>query len=155
MKINPDKNLEKETIVPLSAAQVWEKWTTKEGLKSFFGEDNFIELRLNGPFEIYFLMDNPYGLRGSEGCRILSYLPEKMLSFTWNAPPQFEEIREEKEHTTWVVIQFVLIDKKHTKVELNHFGWPGTKKWEAVYQYFDSAWDKVLDSLENSCEDEE
>ncbi|WP_420319961.1 SRPBCC family protein [Flagellimonas sp.] len=130
---------------------VWWKWTTREGLLTFFGPDNNVELRLGGPFEIYFLLDNPKGLRGSEGCKIISYLPKKMLSFTWNAPPQYPEIRNH-EHKTWVVVIFDSITADKTKVTLHHLGWLEGKQWDAVYDYFNLAWDTVLDWLEQSCE---
>jgi len=58
----------------------WWKWTTHEGLLTFFGESNKIELHPGGAFEIYFSMDQPEGLRGAEGCKVLSFIPEKMFS---------------------------------------------------------------------------
>jgi len=77
-----DKQIRKTKIVNCPGHNAWQKWTTHDGLITFFGNDNKIELRLGGPFEIYFLLDNPPGLRGSEGCKIISYVPERMLSFT-------------------------------------------------------------------------
>ena len=147
-----DKKITKIRKIPASLSEIWNKWTSHEGLLTFFGNDNMIEMRLNGPYEIYFLMENPYGTRGAEGCRILSFEKEKMLSFTWNAPPQHKEIRDQ-DHETWVVIYFRKIDENQTEVELNHLGWLKGKKWDAVYEYFDSAWERVIDSLEKSCRD--
>lgn len=130
---------------------VWWKWTTHEGLLTFFGPDNKINLKLGGTFEIYFLLDNPKGLRGGEGCKIISFLPKKMLSFTWNAPPEHPEIRNHN-HKTWVVLNFNSISETKTNIELNHLGWLDGEKWDDVYTYFDSAWDTVLEWLEKSCE---
>jgi len=144
------KIINKSKIFPESAGKLWWRWTDHEGLLTFFGSDNNIELKLNGSYEIYFLMENPYGLRGSEGCRILSFLPEKMLSFTWNAPPHHEEIRNH-EHQTWVVLNFIEIDENHTEIQLNHLGWLEGEKWNQVYDYFENAWETVFKWLENSC----
>lgn len=144
------RQIRKVRAVREPIAQVWERWASHEGLKTFFGRDNSFELRLGGPFEIYFLMDNPKGLRGSEGCKILSFLPERMLSFSWNAPPAFQEIRE-SEHKTWVVLLFRELGGRGTEVSLSHLGWPTGAAWEAVYSYFDEAWDEVLDNLEEAC----
>jgi uncharacterized protein YndB with AHSA1/START domain len=86
-----NKLIQKERIVPFSLTESWSKWTTHEGLKTFFGSDNKIELEIGGSFEIYFLMDNPVGLRGE--VRHVKYYPfcrRELLSFSWNAPPQFE-----------------------------------------------------------------
>lgn len=145
-----NKIIKKSRIVNCSLHDVWQKWTTHEGLLTFFGKDNRIELKLGGSFEIYFLMDNPPGLKGSEGCTVLSYLPERMLSYTWNAPPQHPEIRNHK-HQTWVVIFFKPISDSKTEVELNHLGWLTGAQWDAVYDYFDEAWESVLDLFEKSC----
>ncbi|MGX1929550.1 SRPBCC family protein [Flagellimonas sp. 2504JD4-2] len=145
------KTIVKTITVPTNIEDVWWKWTTHEGLLTFFGPDNKVELRLGGPFEIYFLLDNQKGLRGSEGCKIISYLPSKMLSFTWNAPPQYPEIRNH-EHKTWVVVSFESIEKTKTRVTLYHIGWLEGKKWDEVNDYFDSAWETVLDWLKKSCE---
>ncbi len=143
--------IEKTRTVSCSIDTVWWKWTTHEGLLTFFGSDNTINLAPGGEYEIYFIMDNPVGLRGGEGNKILSYLPKKMLSFTWNAPPEYPEIRNH-EHKTWVVVEYKAIDDNNTEVKISHLGWLPGDKWDSVYNYFDSAWVTVLDWLETSCE---
>jgi uncharacterized protein YndB with AHSA1/START domain len=145
-----DKIIVKTRTVAAPLDTVWWKWTTTEGLRTFFGEDNRMELRVGGPFEIYFSMDAPPGLRGSEGCKVISYLPKEMLSFTWNAPPQFPDIRNH-EHHPWVVVKCEPVGGDSTKVTISHLGWLDGEEWDAVYRYFDKAWVTVLDWLEKSC----
>lgn len=144
-----DKCLHKKREVKATLDQIWQKWTTHAGLKTFIGVDNHIELVPDGPFEIYFLLDNPPGLRGGEGNKVLSFLPRKMLSFTWNAPPSIPEVRDH-EHKTWVVINLKEVDKTTTEVSLDHLGWLDGEKWDETYAYFDRAWDIVMDSLMES-----
>lgn len=143
------KKIHKESIVKCTTAEAWKSWTTHEGLLTFFGADNKIELHIGGAFEIYFLMNNPYGTRGSETCKIISYLPEKMLSFSWNAPPNFEYVRNH-EHKTWVVILFHEIDESTTKIEVNHIGWIDDPEFDKVFDYFNNAWQIVLTNFEKS-----
>jgi len=126
------KMIKKTRVVNGLVSEVWKKWTTHEGLKTFFGADNKIELKPGRAFEIYFIEKNSYGLKGSEGCKILSFLPDRMLSFTWSAPPQYPDIRNHE-------------------LELVHLGWLDGEEWDKVYDYFDKAWQSVLDSLEESC----
>lgn len=145
-----DKRLHKSVVVSSDLKTVWDKWTTHQGLKSFIGLDNKVELLPGGAYEIYFLMDNPKGLRGGEGNRVLGFLPEKMLSFTWNAPPTIPEVRDHA-HKTWVVVQFEVTGENQTMVTLDHLGWLDGEKWDETYAYFDRAWDMVLDSLKESC----
>lgn len=144
-----DKKIIKQKTIALSIKDIWIKWSTHEGLKTFFGTDNKIELMPKGAFEIYFLMQSPVGFRGSEGCEILAFIPERMLSFTWNVPPQFEELRR-LGALQWVVVEFESITANSTKIQLTHLGWPQEEKWDIVIEYFDKAWNFVLDNLEKT-----
>ncbi|MCP4439727.1 MAG: SRPBCC domain-containing protein [Aureispira sp.] len=146
-----NKKLHKTTIANCTLDTAWWKWTSHEGLKTFFGADNSIRLRLGGPFEIYFMLDAPLGQRGGEGNKVISYLPKKMLSFTWNAPPHIQEVRNH-EHKTWVVVELEEVDNTQTKVSLSHIGWLDGAAWEETFDYFDSAWERVLEWFSNSCE---
>ena len=148
-----DKVIEKTRVVNCSVDMVWWKWTTHEGLLTFLGRENKVDLILGGSYEIYFLMDNPEGLRGGEGNKIISYVPQEMLSFTWNAPPEYPEIRNHK-HSTWVVVYFKSVDKDKTEVTIKHLGWLNGENWDQVYDYFVSAWTRVLDFLEESCKNQ-
>lgn len=143
-----DKKIVKSRIVDKPIDDVWRRWTTHAGLKTFLGIDNKIELRPGGCFEIYFLIDNPVGLRGSEGCKVLSYLPNKMVSFSWNVPPIFEELRKAN-YKTWVVLLFDSTEDQKTEIALTHLGWPEDGGWDPVFDYFDKAWDTVLRRLGN------
>lgn len=145
-----EKAIIKKAIVNCSLDSMWWKWTTHEGLLTFFGEDNKIELKPDGAFEIYFSKNAPEGQKGSEGCKVLSFIPKRMFSFSWNAPPSLMEARESGYHTC-VVVEFKAISNSATEVILTHSAWPDEKKWDAVYEYFVPAWGFVLEWLSNSC----
>ena len=146
-----EKQLFKKVKVNLSAKKVWQKWSTHDGLKTFFGEDNKIDLRPGGEYEIYFKSDATEGSRGSEGCTVLSFIPNEMLSFTWVAPPTFKALRESG-YKTWVVVQFLELTPRQTEVTITHLGWPEGEEWNPVYEYFDKAWEYVLNQLVKSTE---
>ncbi len=138
-----DHVIKKSIVIKSPLDDLWEKWTTHQGLKSFFGYDNNFSLEIGGPFEIFMLKDAPDGLKGSEGCKVLSYLPKSMLSFSWNAPPRFDYIRNH-EHFCWVVLRFEAISENETRINLDHLGWLEGELWDEVYNYFDKAWDVVF-----------
>ena len=144
-----DKILHKEVVVPATLDQVWQAWTTSEGTRTFFSSSTRVELRLGGAHEIYFLLDQPYGSQGSEECRILSFLPKKMLSFEWNAPPHFGELRNKH---TQVILRFDQITPELVKVTFDQLGWGKGEEWDKLYQYFDKAWDQVLNNLKKRFE---
>ncbi|MDP7110937.1 MAG: SRPBCC domain-containing protein, partial [Myxococcota bacterium] len=81
-------------------AEVFRTWTTAEGLGALLDAEARVELRIGGPIEVFFMPDAPEGSRGSEGCQFLAYVPDRMLAFSWNAPPSIPETRNLH---TWVV----------------------------------------------------
>ncbi|HKZ92993.1 MAG TPA: SRPBCC domain-containing protein [Candidatus Bathyarchaeia archaeon] len=140
----------KEVKVNAPIEKVWNAWTTNEGAMKFFAPKAIIELTPGGRYELYFDLEASKGSRGGEGCRVLSFLPMVMLSFEWNAPPEFPNVRkEQKQKHTWVVVQFYPIARDQTKVRLTHLGWKEGEEWEKVFQYFMRAWDIVLGRLEH------
>ncbi|HHU56300.1 MAG TPA: SRPBCC domain-containing protein [Acholeplasmataceae bacterium] len=139
----------KERLIKKSREYLYNKWTTNEGLNSFFSADNDIEIKPNGKYEIYFTSDTSIKERGSEGCTVLSFIPNRMFSFTWNTPPQFKDLRYSG-YYTWVVLEFIEIENG-TLVRLTNLGYPNNEAWDKAYKYFDKAWDYVLDNLVESC----
>jgi len=155
------QSIEVERIISAPRERVWQAWTRQEELGAWFGSDARFELRIGGPFEIYFA-PGPGGARGSEGCRVLSYLPGRMLSFTWNAPPD----QPTRGWHTWVVVELANIDsvKAVTRLRLTHTGWPKVEgdvqssdaasgkpdaaQWQETFNYFQRAWPQVMTALE-------
>jgi len=137
-----------EVDVPVSPEVAWAAWTSTEGLGAWWLPTTRIALRPGGFYELYFLTDAPAGLQGSETCRVLSYLPARMLSFTWNSPPHLPKTR--RQHT-WVVLEFAPTpDGAGTHVRLTHTGWPAAgmadpeSQWPATFAYFERAWGQVM-----------
>jgi uncharacterized protein YndB with AHSA1/START domain len=138
---NPDRVLEKQATVEATIPRMWDAWTTEEGIKSFFSPACNVELKVDGPFEILFDPGAEPGSRGAEGCRILAFQPEKMLAFTWNAPPHLAEVRKQWTH---VVVRFKEAGLGSTSVTIRHDGWGEGGEWDQAFEYFDRAWEVVL-----------
>ena len=140
-----EPGLVKEVTVNAAPAEVFKAWTTSEGLKSFLGVESNIDLRIGGPYEIFFGgPEVPAAERGSNGCQVLSYIPNEMLCFSWNAPPKFPEERNQR---AWVVLTFKPEGKSQTRVRLVHTGFGKDGQWNEVRTYFDSAWGRVMEAL--------
>jgi uncharacterized protein YndB with AHSA1/START domain/uncharacterized protein YciI len=130
--------------VPASIEDVWSAWTTADGVRRFLGVESRITLAPGGAYEFYFVPDAPEGQRGGEGNTVLSYLPQRMLSFTWNAPPSFSDVRQER---TIVVLEFEQIAPQAVCLTLTHHGFGQGEQWDDVYSYFANAWPSVLEAL--------
>jgi uncharacterized protein YndB with AHSA1/START domain len=136
-----DRPLRFRSIIPASVAEVWQAWTTEEGIRSFFSPECKIELRPGGAYEMYFDLDAPDGLKGSEGCVLLAIEPFSMLSFTWNAPPEIPLIRIQRTHVT---IYFESVSTSQTYITLKHDGWGTGADWFSARNYFKRAWSQVV-----------
>jgi uncharacterized protein YndB with AHSA1/START domain/uncharacterized protein YciI len=134
----------REAEVPISRAEAWRAWTTEAGLKQFFAERVRVELRPGGPFEILFREDAPEGEQGAEGCTVLAFEPERLLAVSWNAPPQFPQVRQQR---TQVILHFEELGPDRTRVRLVNHGYGAGAEWDAVFAYFERAWTHVMASF--------
>jgi uncharacterized protein YndB with AHSA1/START domain len=144
-----ERSLDKEVVVSATPEQVWQAWTTREGIVSFFAPDAKIEPKVGGAFEIYFDPGAPAGMKGADGMRFMALQPGKMISFDWNAPPFLPEARAQR---TFVVVRFAPVDERSTRVSLHHAGWGEGGEWDKAHAYFDRAWGNVLANLKKRFE---
>lgn len=121
--------------------KVWNQWTTSEGIRSFFAPASKLELKPLGSFDIYFTPDAPAGQRGAEGNFILAIQQNEMLTFTWDAPNDWPEIRKQR---TFVTLRFKKLSPSKTRVAFTQTGWGTSGEWAEVYRYFETAWGKVV-----------
>jgi uncharacterized protein YndB with AHSA1/START domain len=144
-----ERAIDKEVVVAATLDQVWESWTTREGIVGFFAPDARIEPRVGGAFQIYIDPGAAPGAKGADDMRFLALQPKKMISFDWNAPPSLPEARAQR---TFVVVRFAPVDEKTTRVTLHHTGWGEGGEWDKAYAYFDRAWANVLGNLKKRYE---
>ena len=129
---------------------VWSRFSSERGLVKFFAPACRFEPKPLGHLDIFFAPDAPAGQRGAENNFILAYQEKEMISFTWDAPPQWPEIRKQR---TLVTIRFYNNTNTETLVTLTQTGWGSGLEWDAVYDYFVGAWGGfVLPNLKYSLE---
>ncbi len=141
-----DRTISISHDLPIDCSLAWELWSSTEGLARWWTPNARVDLRPGGAYEIHFMPDNAPGDRGADWCRVLSFLPGRMLSFTWNAPPTLET----RPLHTWVVLLFEPTPGG-CRFSLSHHGWPlsglddPASDWEATFMYFTEAWRSVTD----------
>lgn len=147
------KKIIKNIITNAPINKVYDMWTTRDGLNTFFGEDSKIELKVNGAFEIYFNLSWPKGFRGSEGCKIVDFVKNKYISFTWNVPPTFEEARARGYHSI-VKIEFIELDESKTEILVMNEYIKDNDKLDEIIAYFERTWDYVLSNFIKAIEEQ-
>ena len=137
----PWRIIRHEVSVEAPIEDVWEAWTTEQGVHSFFAPASRIDLCVGGAYEILFDPAASPGERGAEGTQLLALQPPRMLAFTWNAPPHLVDVRPQFTHVQ-IWIQGETADK--TLVTLIHTGWGVGGQWDEAYAYFERAWGEVV-----------
>jgi uncharacterized protein YndB with AHSA1/START domain len=145
-----ERAIVEKITVKANVDDVWRAWTTTEGIKTFFAPDAKVELRVDGPFEIYINPLAEPGLRGGDDLRVIGFQEKKMLSFTWNAPPSLPEARKQR---SVVIVRFAPRGEAITDVTLTHIGWGEGGEWDKAYDYFAKSWPNVLKNLKKRFDD--
>ena len=145
-----ERAIDEKITVKANIDDVWKAWTTTEGIKSFFAPDAKVELRIDGPFEVYMNPLAEAGMKGADDMRIIGFQDKKMLSFTWNAPPSLPEARKQR---TVVIVRFISRGDVLTDVTLHHIGWGEGGEWDKAFDYFSKAWPSVLKNLKKRFDD--
>ncbi len=148
----PDENLTSfvsEATIQAPVSAVYRAWTDGEAFAAAYGPDRAelradIDLVIGGRYE--WLWD---GKTGSNGCQILSYIPDRMISFSWNAPQDQADSRAQR---TWVVVEFEPTDEGGTHCRVTHQGFGEADHWRETHAYFEKAWPYVLDQFRKNLE---
>jgi uncharacterized protein YndB with AHSA1/START domain len=143
------RSFAKEISIEAPVSEVYRSWTDGERFCEVYGPDRdelaaHIDLAIGGRYE--WLWD---GKMGSNGCQVLSYVPDRMVSFSWNAPPDQPESRAKH---TWVVVELEPLSETSTLVRLTHLGFGEAAHWDETYEYFSKAWPHVLDTFRKGLE---
>src|SRR5260370_21699860 len=144
----PARCVRADATVKAPISEVWRVWTTSHGAEELFAEKANIRLAIGGPYEIQF--DPKDERSGTERLKILSYAPEEMISFQWNAPPEMPEVRN---GGTWGVVQMRPEGTDRTHVTVTHLGWKEGLEWDRAYVHFTRGWSDLMKRLERRLTD--
>jgi len=144
-----ERAIDAQVVVAAPIDAVWQAWTTRAGIQSFFAPDAEIDPRVGGAFHIHMDPLAAPGMKGADDMRFMALQAPTMLSFDWNAPPSLPEARGQR---TFVIVRLAPVDARSTRVTLHHTGWGSGGEWDKTFAYFDRVWPVVLGKLKASFE---
>ena len=144
-----ERAIDAQVVVAAPIEAVWQAWTTRAGIRSFFAPDAEIDPRVGGAFHIHMDPLAEPGMKGADEMRFMALQAPTMLSFDWNAPPSLPEARQQR---TFVIVRLADVDGRSTRVTLHHTGWGTGGEWDKTFAYFDRVWPVVLGKLKASFE---
>ena len=129
----------------------FEMFTVNEHLEKWLTVEADVEPKLGGKYELFW---NPRDKENDStvGCRITTFLPDKLLGFDWKGPLEYRDLMNDADPLTHVSVFFLPIDAEgaepRTAVHLIHSGWRSTPEWEGPWSYFEGAWKMCFERLE-------
>lgn len=125
--------------------KVWHTWTDSQDITNWFSPEAHIELRIGGPYELYFDSSN-HDHQSTKGCKITEIKPRTSLGFQWKGPDMYQETMTNPAPITYVHVTFESEGEK-THLTVNHGGWGKGEKWEEAKAWHVNAWEGVLADL--------
>jgi uncharacterized protein YndB with AHSA1/START domain len=139
---NKNKQLIFEMNLDSNVEQVYNAWSTEEGIKTFFAPDCEVEVKLYGKYHIHFFPDNEPGSRGTEDELLIAHEPNKMISFTWGFALSLKDLRQNQK--TIVLIRFEEVTQNKTGLIFIQSGWGESDERQKGFDYFSETWGKVV-----------
>lgn len=132
-----ERQLRFEIDLEAPIEDVWAAWTTEEGARAWFAPECRIDLLPGGAYEMYWELQRPEGQQGSDEMIVLSAQAPELLSFTWNAPVDMGDLRQQRTHVT---VRLEALDGQRTRLHFCEDGWGAGDAWDERYAYFERAW---------------
>ena len=121
---NAAKVLKIELSIPAPVHEVWQAFTTQQGLSSWLAPDVSVDLRPGGDWLVKFP-----GSTG--GGTIVSFIPEKEIVINALAPDRFPQVRAARTRAEFTFTA----EGNRTLVRLTQTGWQSGAEWDAAYEY--------------------
>lgn len=132
-----EKILCHEVIVNARVNEVWDAWTTTEGVKSWCTPVAEIELKIGGKWYTNYAVGAKIGDPGSIYNSVLGYLPMEMLSLKIKLNESFPETVRKQDENLSYILRFHELSNNQVKVIGSMIGWKQGKEWDEAYEKFD------------------
>lgn len=131
-----EKILRLEIDLPIDLTTAWKLFTTGEKLKKWIAPLAHIELKSGG--YIITNYDSTKELSDSSSIKlpILSYIDYELLVLKVNLNDQFAGSVRESDKNLQEIIQFKMVDNRHTKIISSMIGWGNGSDWDKTYNFF-------------------
>jgi uncharacterized protein YndB with AHSA1/START domain len=136
--VGPDggRVLQQSIVVSATPRQLWDAFTTTDGLRTWAVPVVHADFRLGGMFESTYRLDGKIGAPGNIKNQYLSYVPLRMVAFqAVAAPPTFPH--KELLADIFTVAEFEPVDERRTRVTLSMVGYRPGDGYETIYRLFE------------------
>jgi uncharacterized protein YndB with AHSA1/START domain len=143
-----DKIIINTVTLNSSVESAFEMFTVNDNLESWLTAKADVEPVVSGKYELFWEPDDPKN-NSTIDCKILAIEPVHYLNFEWKGPDQFKHFMNNARPLTNVTVIFMAKGDHRAGVTLIHTGWRDSAEWNQARVYFENAWNRAFDNLEN------
>jgi uncharacterized protein YndB with AHSA1/START domain len=133
-------------VIDAPVADIWSIWTTKKGWESCLAAHAEVDLRVGGLIRS---VHDPNATIGDDSTIeniILSYEPQRMLSFKVSKPPARFPFKTAIQQV-WTVLRFESVDNAHTRLTCTMLGYGDDDESQRMRAFFERGNQCVLDKV--------
>lgn len=127
------RTVEKELFIAAAPERVYDAFTTREGLETWFVTRAEIDPRPGGTFNLWWQENHVPG-------QIVALDPPRQMVFTWDDGPQYG--------VTTCTVDFIP-ESDGTRVRLIHTGFGMGENWDSLYDGVNGGWVEELGNLKH------
>ena len=125
-----------ETIVPMPLEQVWNAWTTQDGLKEWIAPVVAIDFRIGGTISTNYDRKTKIGDSGTITLPITNYIERQLITLKVNLNDSFARKARDEDQNLQEIVQIADIGDGKTKLVSSMVGWGAGKEWDDAYAFF-------------------
>jgi len=144
-RANDEDVLRHEAVVEAPPHEVWNAFTTPEGMEAWSVAHAQVDLRIGGEIRTHYDPAGEIGDPDTIVSRILAYEPRRLLAIQNVRAPA--SLPFELPPEAWSVMRFEPVGTNRTRVVLSGYGW-GPPQYEQAHEFFDRGNALVLKQLQ-------
>lgn len=143
----PLRSMVHEVIVPAAPAEVWRMCATTEGVKRWMAPNARVDLRVGGKVQTNYDANAELDGPGTITHHILTFEPERLLAFRFDAPDTAPPAAQRGEECWWMIELDPVNDGAATRVRCTMHGFGEGPVWDETYRFFDAGNKWTIDQL--------
>ena len=141
-----ERTLVTQGVVDATPHELWQAFTVDSEIVKWMVPFAHMDLKIGGTLETSYEPHAKLGDPKNIRHKILSYAPDRMLSFTFTMPEMFKQAHDENGH--WVVVEFEPLTAQKTRVVETIYGWGEGADWDKAYAFFEKGDAWTMEQLE-------
>jgi uncharacterized protein YndB with AHSA1/START domain len=116
--------------------QVWNAWTTQDGLREWVAPVVAINLRIGGTISTKYDSKAKIGESGTITLPIVNYVEKQLITLRVNLNDSFARKVRDEDQNLQEIVQIADIGDGKTKLVSSMVGWGTGKEWDDTYAFF-------------------